>query len=92
MPAWLEAELLVIKPKILVCLGATAAQSVFGKDYRLTEERGQFVPHAWAWRATSTIHPSAVLRAPEDRRELEYQRLVEDLKKVREAETQLQAE
>jgi uracil-DNA glycosylase len=82
---WLEAELAVIHPKVLVCLGATAAQSIFGRDYRLTKERGQFVKHQWAPQATSTIHPSAILRAPDDQRTLEYQRFVEDLEKIRAA-------
>jgi uracil-DNA glycosylase len=82
---WLEAELAVIRPKVLVCLGATAAQSIFGRDYRLTKERGQFVTHQWASQATSTIHPSAILRAPDEQRPLEYQRFVEDLKKIRAA-------
>jgi uracil-DNA glycosylase len=82
---WLEAELAVIHPKVVVCLGATAAQSIFGRDYRLTKERGQFVKHQWAPQATSTIHPSAILRAPDDQRTLEYQRFVEDLKKIRAA-------
>jgi uracil-DNA glycosylase len=80
---WLEAELAVIRPEILVCLGATAAQSVFGAAYRVTKQRGQFVKHLWAPQATSTIHPSAILRAPNEQRHLEYQRFVEDLKKVR---------
>ncbi len=81
---WLEAEMALIRPEIIVCLGATAAQSVFGRDYRLTKERGQFVEHAWAPHATSTVHPSAVLRAPdEEQRHLEYQNFVADLKKVR---------
>jgi DNA polymerase len=88
---WLEAEISIIRPDILVCLGATAAQSVFGNDYRLTKSRGQFVQHPWALQATSTIHPSAVLRAPKERRQIEYQGLVEDLKKVRAAGTQLNA-
>jgi uracil-DNA glycosylase family protein len=82
---WLEAELAVIRPKVLVCLGATAAQSIFGRDYRLTKERGQFVTHQWAPQATSTIHPSAILRAPDEQRTLEYQRFMEDLKKIRAA-------
>ena len=79
---WLEAELAAIRPKIIVCLGAMAAQSVFGPEYRLTRERGTFVKHEWAPHTTSTIHPSAILRAPAEQREIEYQRLVEDLKKV----------
>jgi uracil-DNA glycosylase family protein len=82
---WLEAELAVIRPRILVCLGATAAQSVIGAGYRVTKERGQFVQHPWAPQATSTVHPSAVLRAPDEQRHIEYQRFVDDLKKVRAA-------
>jgi DNA polymerase len=79
---WLEAEIALVRPKIIVCLGATAAQAVFGADYRVTKERGQFVEHPWAPRATSTIHPSAILRAPdEEQRQIEYQRFVADLKK-----------
>jgi DNA polymerase len=66
----------------MVCLGATAAQSVFGAGYRVTKERGQFVKHAWAPQATSTVHPSAILRAPHEQRHLEYQRFVDDLKKI----------
>jgi uracil-DNA glycosylase len=80
---WLEAEIALIKPAIIVCLGATAAQSVFGSDYRVTKERGKFVAHPWAKHATSTIHPSAVLRAPTgEQRQLEYEHFVADLKKV----------
>jgi uracil-DNA glycosylase len=80
---WLEAELAVIRPAIIVCLGATAAQAIFGPDHRVTQQRGQFVKHIWAPHATSTIHPSAVLRAPQGQRQLEYQGFVEDIKKVR---------
>jgi len=80
---WLEAEVALIRPSIIVCLGATAAQSVFGSDWRVTKERGRFVEHPWARHATSTIHPSAILRTPTDeQRHLEYDRFVEDLKKV----------
>jgi uracil-DNA glycosylase len=60
-----------------------ATQAVFGADYRVTKERGQFVELPWAPQATSTIHPSAILRAPDDeQRRSEYQRFVADLKKV----------
>ncbi len=82
---WLEAELVIIRPQVLVCLGATAAQSVFGPDYRVTRERGKIVEHAWAPRATSTIHPSAILRAPGEQRHLEFERFVNDLRLVRAA-------
>jgi uracil-DNA glycosylase len=81
---WLEAEINLIQPPIIVCLGATAAQSVFGSTYRVTKERGIFVQNSWVPHVTSTVHPSAVLRAPdEEQRHAEYQNLVEDLTKVR---------
>ena len=80
---WLEAELKLIQPEILVCLGATAAQTIFGSAYRLTQERGRFVENSWAPHTTSTVHPSAILRAPdEEQRHAEYQKFVSDLKKV----------
>ena len=80
---WLEAEINLIQPQIIVCLGATAAQSIFGASYRLTKERGQFVRNSWAPHVTSTVHPSAILRAPDEaQRHLEYERFVADLKKV----------
>jgi DNA polymerase len=80
---WLEAEVAVIRPAILVCLGATAAQSVFGPAYRVTRQRGEFVQHVWAPHATSTIHPSAILRAPDEaQRHQEYEHLVADLRAV----------
>jgi len=81
---WLEAELSVIRPQIIVCLGATAAQTVFGATYRVTKERGQFVSNSFGPHVTSTVHPSAILRAPdEQQRHNEYQQFVDDLKKVR---------
>jgi uracil-DNA glycosylase len=80
---WLEAEIHLIQPQIIVCLGATAAQTIFGSADRLTKEHGLFVGNAWAPHVTSTVHPSAILRAPdEEQREREYQQFVEDLKKV----------
>jgi uracil-DNA glycosylase len=82
---WLEAEISLVKPRIIVCLGATAAVSIFGNQYRLTKERGTFVPHRWAPLATSTIHPSAILRSPDEaQRHAEYAHFLDDLKKVRE--------
>ena len=82
---WLEAEISLIKPNVIVCLGATAAQSLLGSGYRLTVERGRFVEHPWAPHVTSTIHPSAILRAPDgEQRHAEYQKFLADLKKVRE--------
>ncbi len=76
---WLEAELAAIRPEIVVCLGATAAQAIFGRTYLVTQERGKVVKHDVAPYATSTVHPSAILRAPEEQRNAEYRRFVEDL-------------
>jgi DNA polymerase len=76
---WLEAELFVIKPKLVVCLGATAAQSLMGRDFRITSERARFFPHRWANELVATIHPSAILRTPPERYDEEYGLLVRDL-------------
>jgi DNA polymerase len=74
---WLEAELQLVKPRALVLLGATAAQSLLGKDFRLTQHRGEPLDSDLAELVTATIHPSAVLRG-EDRDEL-FAGLVRDL-------------
>jgi uracil-DNA glycosylase len=77
---WLEAEVQVLKPPIVVCLGVTAAQSVFGKAVRLNEMRGRPWSTPLAATVFVTVHPSAILRHPEAmEREREYQRFVEDL-------------
>jgi len=81
---WLEAEMAVIQPQIIVCLGATATQAVLGRAYRLTRERGKFVSHRWAPQVTATVHPSAILRAPDDaQRHAAFEEFVADLRKVR---------
>ena len=80
---WLEAELAAVKPKVLVCLGATAAQALLGKDFRVSRQRGQLVPSPLAPRATATVHPSSILRAPDDEtRRVERDLFVQDLKKI----------
>jgi DNA polymerase len=77
---WLEAELRAIKPTVLVCLGATAAQAVLGPQFKLMQNRGQVQSSALAERVIATIHPSAVLRAPDSEgRRQAYQMLVDDL-------------
>ena len=78
---WLEAELSAIEPDLIVCLGATAAQSLMGREFRITTERGKFFPHHWAKELVATIHPSAILRA-EERAEQEYALLLEDLRLI----------
>jgi uracil-DNA glycosylase family 4 len=81
--AWLEVEMALIRPRVLVCLGATAAHTVFGSAYRVTKEHGQFIAHPCAPYATSTNHPSAILRMPgADERQTEYAKFVTDLKLV----------
>ena len=80
---WLEAELRAVKPTVLVCLGATAAQSVLGSQFKLTQNRGKVQASALADRVVATIHPSAVLRAPDSEgRRAAYESLVADLKVV----------
>jgi uracil-DNA glycosylase len=79
---WLAAEMLAVKPEIVVCLGATAAQALLGREYLVTKERGTFRSRDGGPRITSTIHPSAVLRSPEEDRDAAYESLVADLRKV----------
>jgi uracil-DNA glycosylase family protein len=62
---WLEAELQAIRPEVLVCLGATASRAIFGPSFRLMKQRGAFLPTRWTSRTLATLHPSAVLRAPD---------------------------
>jgi len=78
---WLEAELAVVEPRVLVCLGATAAQALLGRQFRVTKERGRPVDSDLAEHVLATIHPSAILRDPETR-EQEYAAFVDDLKTV----------
>ncbi len=83
---WLEAELRAVKPAVVVCLGATAAQSLLGASFKLMQQRGRVVSSASAQRIVATIHPSAVLRAPDpEGRKAAYQMLVADLKVVAKA-------
>jgi DNA polymerase len=82
---WLEAELDVVRPRVLVCLGATAAQALLGPKFRVTRQRGEWISAPWAPHVTATVHPSAILRAPDDAtRRLEMARFVADLARVRE--------
>jgi DNA polymerase len=82
---WLHAEILVIQPDVIVCLGATAAQTLLGRDFRLTKHRGEFFHGYGADWITATYHPSAIFRAPQkadrDRMRAEF---VEDLQSAAE--------
>jgi len=80
---WLDAELAVVQPRVLVCLGATAAQALLGRQFRVTRQRGQFVESPLAPRVTATVHPSSILRAPdEETRRQEMKAFIEDLAMV----------
>ena len=80
---WLEAELAVVKPRVLVCLGATAAQSLLGKQFRVTKQRGEWIDSDLAELVTATIHPSAILRQRDaESRRAEMRRFVDDLRTV----------
>ena len=79
---WLEAELAVVKPNVLVPMGAVAAQALLGKQFRVTRDRGRPVESELAPVVIATIHPSAILRAQDEDREREYKALVADLRTV----------
>ncbi len=81
---WLWAEIARVRPKMIVCLGTTAARSVIGRQHKLLAQRGEFFEHPMARMVTATVHPSAILRAPDsDAREAQYAAFVADLKAVK---------
>ena len=78
---WLEAELRLVRPKLLVCLGATASQAIFGPSFRVTRDRGKVLESNLAAKVVATVHPSSLLRQPdEESREREYKLFVKDLR------------
>lgn len=80
---WLDAEFAVLKPHVVVALGATAAQTLLGKDFRVSQQRGEMIESPLARFVMATVHPSSILRAPDEaRRHAERALFVEDLKKV----------
>jgi uracil-DNA glycosylase len=81
---WLDAELAVVAPRVLVCLGATAAQALLGRQFRVTQQRGTPVASDLAEHVMATVHPSSILRGDPETREQEYGELVKDLKVVAE--------
>jgi len=83
---WIEAEIDVIKPDVIVCLGATAAQALLGREFRVSTQRGTWVSSPLAPFVMATVHPSSLLREPDEvTRRLETKRFIQDLKLVREA-------
>jgi DNA polymerase len=80
---WLDAELRVVKPQVVVCLGATAAQSLLGRSFSVSRQRGQLVESPLAPMVTATVHPASILRAPDDEsRRAQMRAFVDDLNKV----------
>src|SRR5438093_11365523 len=80
---WLEAEIALVKPKVIVALGATAAQALLGPKFRVTKQRGELIESTLAPYVMATVHPSSILLAPDDEtRRLEHHRFVADLKKL----------
>jgi uracil-DNA glycosylase len=83
---WLEAEIEVVHPQVIVCLGATAAQALLGREFKVSTQRGVWVPSPLAPFVMATVHPSSLLRAPdEETRRLETRRFIADLKLVHKA-------
>lgn len=80
---WLDAELAVVEPRVLVCLGATAAQALLGRQFRVTQHRGELVESDFAEHVTATVHPSSILRAQDEQsRQTEFEAFVADLRFV----------
>jgi uracil-DNA glycosylase family protein len=79
---WLEAELEVVKPRVVVLLGATAAQSLLGRDFRVTQHRGELLDSGLAEAVTATVHPSSILRGEPADREGNFAAFVDDLRVV----------
>ena len=80
---WLDAEIQAVSAQLVVCLGATAAQALLGRDFRITKQRGQFFEGLLGPTVTATVHPSSILRAPDEAaRRAEFDAFVADLRKV----------
>jgi len=80
---WLDTEIQLVKPRAIVCLGATAAQALLGRQFKVTVHRGTFIPSPLAPFVLATVHPSSLLRAPdEETRRRETKRFIDDLRTV----------
>src|SRR6266480_2886199 len=76
---WLEVEIALVKPKVIVCIGATAAQALLGPKFRVSKQRGQFIASTLASYILATVHPSSILRAPDDEtRHAEKRQFIDD--------------
>ena len=89
---WLDVEIELVRPEVIVCLGATAAQALLGRSFRVTQQRGVLMPFDRAPYVLATVHPSSILRVPnDDSRHREYALFVDDLRVVAKALRQQQA-
>jgi DNA polymerase len=80
---WLDTEIVLVRPEAIVCLGATAAQALLGRAFKVTMHRGELIPSTLAPIVLATVHPSSILRAPDDEtRRLEMQQFTDDLRAV----------
>jgi len=80
---WLEAEIAALRPTIIVCLGATAAQTLLGQEFRVTQHRGKFIESSLAPYVMATLHPSSILRAPDEKtRQQQERKFVRDMTQV----------
>jgi uracil-DNA glycosylase family protein len=80
---WLDAEIAALQPRVIVCLGATAAQTLLGRDFRVTQHRGEFLKSPLAPILMATVHPSSILRSPDEvSRETEMKHFISDLEKI----------
>jgi uracil-DNA glycosylase family protein len=80
---WLEREIAIVKPKVIVCLGGTAVKALLGPKVKVLANRGEFLASPFAENVLITVHPSSVLRAPEEDRASAFQALVKDLKRIK---------
>lgn len=79
---WLDAEIAIVRPKVLVCLGATAARAILGEDFRVSQSREHFIESALAPHVITTVHPSSLLRARDEDRRRAVAHFIDDLRKV----------
>lgn len=80
---WLDAEIAIVRPEVLVCLGASAAQSLMGRQFSVSRARGKLIPSTLAPCVMATVHPSSILRSPDKvTRHMEMRRFVDDLKQI----------
>ncbi|MGZ5566054.1 MAG: UdgX family uracil-DNA binding protein [Limisphaerales bacterium] len=81
---WLDAEIALLKPKVVVCLGATAAQALLGRNFRVTERHGELIETNSGFHVMATVHPSAILRTPdEETRHREREKFTKDLSNLK---------